>query len=100
VSVERHLSVKEAATELGVSGWQIYEAVAKRELTVVRFTPKGRIRISRAALDAWVKAHEIPGRHVPERTSVIDVPAPSAPRAGIEHLLPPPSRRPSFAGRA
>jgi hypothetical protein len=39
--IERHLSVKEAAAALGVSGWQIYEAVAHRQLTVVAVHAQG-----------------------------------------------------------
>ncbi len=95
--LERHYSVKEAAAELGVSGWQIYDAVAKRQLTVVRFTPKGRIRISRAALDAWLKANEVPAARGPVAPGVKDLPLPRAARSSVENLLPPGWKRPSFA---
>ena len=67
------LTVGEAAELATVSRWTLYQAAERGELRHVRIGGRRAIRLSRDALDAWLRRYE----RVPLAT---EVRAPSGPR--------------------
>ena len=61
------LSVAEAAEYLGVERTLVYRRIASREIAWVNLAPRGRrarVRITQAALDAYVQANTTPAATV------------------------------------
>ena len=51
------LTVKEAATGVGLTQWAIYRVIQRGELTA--YKPCGRLRIHEADLEAWLESTRV-----------------------------------------
>ena len=81
------LTILQTADQFNLTTRLIYEAVARGELPVVRFHPRGRIRLRERDVHEWIESHRSrpDATHPPIETVVV------TPRTevSIEHLLPP-----------
>lgn len=94
MSLERHLTVDQAAAETGFPKYVIYDAVERKQLRVVR-TGKGknsRIRIPESAIVQWLESRTVhaEGIEPPAPVSVV-VSRPARPRvraSSVSDLIP------------
>ena len=84
---ERLLTIVQAAERFNLTTRLLYEAVARGELSVVRFRPRGRLRLRERNLQDWIESHSSgpQSTHLPAQT----VASTQRSEADIEHLLPP-----------
>ena len=86
---ERLLTIVQTAAQFNLTTRLLYEAVAREELPVVRFQPRGRIRLHERDVHDWIESH----RSAPDAAHPPIQTATQRPEADIEHLLPPPGLR-------
>ena len=88
---EHLLTILQTADQFNLSPRLLYDAVGRGELPVVRFRPRGRIRLRERDVHDWIDSH----RSRPDATHAATQTAVEAPRpeANIEHVLPPQALR-------
>ena len=92
---DRLLTILQTARQFNLTTGLLYTAVARGELTAVRFRPRGRIRIRETDVRGWIEGHASGARlHLQRPMSSPE--RPSSP-SDIEALLPPKAFR-RFAG--
>ena len=85
---ERLLTIVQTAEQFNLTTRLLYEAVARGELPVVRFRPRGRLRLRERDLHDWIESHRsLAGRRRTCRSQTVVTTQRS--EADIEHLLPP-----------
>jgi excisionase family DNA binding protein len=85
---DRLLTVLETAQQFNLTTGLLYTAIAKGELAVVRFRPRGRIRVREADVRDWIESHAS-GADVRTQRQTGLPDAPSRAVSNIERLLPP-----------
>jgi excisionase family DNA binding protein len=90
MSLERHLTVQQASDELGIPKRDLYDAVERKQLRVVRRLGVGknsRIRIPESAIVAWLETRTV---H-PDTETARPVPAvrsrPARPRVQMSNVM-------------
>lgn len=89
---DRLLTILQAAQQFNLSTGLLYTAVARGDLPVIRFRPKGRIRLRDADVREWIEGH-ISGATFPTRSTVKDTVGSSPTASPVEKFLPPQSLR-------
>jgi hypothetical protein len=56
---QKHLTLREAATATGRSYWRLRAAVLSGDLRATQFSPRGKIYIRPADLEAYFEAHTV-----------------------------------------
>ena len=85
---ERLLTITQIADQFNLATGLLYEAVARGEIPVVRFRPRGRIRLRERDVHEWIERH----RSQPHSRSQCEIQASASSAstgADIDHLLPP-----------
>jgi excisionase family DNA binding protein len=85
---DRLLTVLETAQQFNLTTGLLYTAIAKGELAVVRFRPRGRIRVREADVRDWIESHAS-GADVRTQRQTGLPDASSRAVSNIERLLPP-----------
>ena len=84
---ERLLTITQTADQFNLTTRLLYEAVARGELPIVRFQPRGRIRLRERDVHDWIESHRSRPDSTPPSTQ--HVVATRRAEVDIEHLLPP-----------
>jgi excisionase family DNA binding protein len=89
---DRLLTILQTAEQFNLSTGLLYTAVARGELSAIRFRPRGRIRLREADVREWIEGH-VSGAGFQSRGTAERHEGSSSAVSSIEQFLPPKALR-------